>query len=277
MTEPAKVVRRRILVALDATGHSLAALDAAAELATLLDADLSSIFVEDADLLRLAGLPFAREAGPGLPSRRVPGIASMERTLQRLAGQARAAAQNIPARHQVSCSFAVARGRVLTEVLAAAKGADIVAVGVRGRVTERHWRMGSTIKGILAAASSSVLMIRYGETLDTPVVVLYEGVPGSERALRAAAELAQRRDGRLLVLVFGPAEVLGELKKQAKAGLDPGLEATFRRFPEEQSRELVSFLSREGCGVLLLAHDSPLLARDGATFAQLRCPVLAIR
>ncbi|MEJ2107969.1 MAG: hypothetical protein P8X48_11710 [Acidiferrobacteraceae bacterium] len=254
MTEPAKVVRRRILVALDATGHSLAALDAAAELATLLDADLSSIFVEDADLLRLAGLPFAREAGPGLPSRRVPGIASMERTLQRLAGQARAAAQNIPARHQVSCSFAVARGRVLTEVLAAAKGADIVAVGVRGRVT-----------------------VRYGETLDTPVVVLYEGVPGSERALRAAAELAQRRDGRLLVLVFGPAEVLGELKKQAKAGLDPGLEATFRRFPEEQSRELVSFLSREGCGVLLLAHDSPLLARDGATFAQLRCPVLAIR
>ena len=52
---------RRILVALDASRHSLAALEAASELAEALKAELVGIFVEDVNLLYLAGLPFARE------------------------------------------------------------------------------------------------------------------------------------------------------------------------------------------------------------------------
>jgi nucleotide-binding universal stress UspA family protein len=52
---------RRILVALDASRHSLAALEAAAELAARLKAELAGLFVEDINLVRLAGLPFARE------------------------------------------------------------------------------------------------------------------------------------------------------------------------------------------------------------------------
>ena len=54
---------RRILVALDASPHSLAALEAAAELAASLRAELIGLFVEDANLLRVAGFPFAREFG----------------------------------------------------------------------------------------------------------------------------------------------------------------------------------------------------------------------
>ena len=52
---------RRILVALDASPHSLAALRAAAELAADLDAELVGIFVEDINLLRLSDLPLASE------------------------------------------------------------------------------------------------------------------------------------------------------------------------------------------------------------------------
>ena len=59
--EARELVIRRILVALDASRHSLAALEAAAELAARLKAELVGLFVEDIDLLRLAGLPFARE------------------------------------------------------------------------------------------------------------------------------------------------------------------------------------------------------------------------
>ena len=54
-------VIRRILVAVDASTHSLAALEAASVLAEVLNAELVGIFVEDINLLRLAGLPFARE------------------------------------------------------------------------------------------------------------------------------------------------------------------------------------------------------------------------
>ena len=42
---------RRILVALDASPHSLAALEAASELADALKAELVGIFVEDVNLL----------------------------------------------------------------------------------------------------------------------------------------------------------------------------------------------------------------------------------
>jgi nucleotide-binding universal stress UspA family protein len=56
-----ELIIRRILVALDASQPSLAALEAAVELATRLKAELLGLFVEDVNLLRLVGLPFARE------------------------------------------------------------------------------------------------------------------------------------------------------------------------------------------------------------------------
>ncbi|MGD9028912.1 MAG: universal stress protein, partial [Anaerolineae bacterium] len=52
---------RRILIALDASSHSIAALRAAARLASSLEAELHGLFVEDINLLRAAGLPMARE------------------------------------------------------------------------------------------------------------------------------------------------------------------------------------------------------------------------
>ena len=58
-SEP-KFAIRRILIALDASTHSLAALDAAAEMAANMQAELIGLFVEDENLLHLsykAGIP----------------------------------------------------------------------------------------------------------------------------------------------------------------------------------------------------------------------------
>ena len=54
---PQKPQMRRILVAVDASPHSLAALDAALRLAADLEAEIIGLFVEDINLLRLAGMP----------------------------------------------------------------------------------------------------------------------------------------------------------------------------------------------------------------------------
>jgi nucleotide-binding universal stress UspA family protein len=263
MTDPAKVVRRHILVALDATGNSLAALDAAAELATLLDADLSGIFVEDADLLRLAGLPFARESGPGLPSRRVPDTASMERTLRRLADQARAATEKVLLRHELACGFTAARGRVLTEVLAAATGADVVAIGVGASAGAGRWRLGSTARGVLAQASCSILMLREGESLGAPVIALFEDTPGAERVLGTAADLARQGDGRLLILVSGTQDSLAALRARADAFPTRGLDAELHVVDR----------------VLVLSRESSLLSGDDhrAVLDRIHCPVFAVK
>ena len=63
MTERPVSLVRRILVAVDASHHSIAALEAAVELATRFQAELLGLYVEDINLLRLAQLPFGREVG----------------------------------------------------------------------------------------------------------------------------------------------------------------------------------------------------------------------
>lgn len=279
MTEPALVSRRRIVVALDASAQSRAALEAAARLAGILDAELSGIFVEDADLLRLAQLPFAREAVPGLPSRRVADAAAMERTLRNLAEQARAALEELPGRYGVSCDFRIARGHVLTELLAAASGADIVAIGVRGRLTQWRWRLGSTARGVLAEANCSLLMIRTGESLGTPVVVLYDNTPGAERALHAADDLVRPGSGRLVIVVSADVGSLASLQARAQQTLGPGVDAEFHSLDPSQLKGLEPLLRLTGCGVLVLSHQSSLLGGDigESVLAHLRCPVLAVR
>ena len=54
---------KRILIALDPSRRGQSALQAAAHLAAGTGAELAGLFVEDINLLRLAGLPFARELG----------------------------------------------------------------------------------------------------------------------------------------------------------------------------------------------------------------------
>src|SRR3970040_259294 len=79
---------RRILVALDASPHSLSALQAAAELAAELSAELVGVFVEDANLVRLAALPVTREIGQTSARIRELDERTMTRQLRRLAQRA---------------------------------------------------------------------------------------------------------------------------------------------------------------------------------------------
>ncbi len=278
MNEPALVSRRRIVVALDASAQSRTALEAAAKLAATLEADLSGVFVEDADLLRLAELPFAREVVPGLPARRVADAVAMERTLRRLAAQAQRELEELSLRYRVASSFTVVRGHVLQELLEAASGADIFALGVCSRLLEFQWRLGRTARGVLASASCSILMTRQGEVLGTPVVALHEDTPAAERVLRTAAELARLGDGRLIVIACGPTESHASLKARVQNLGAAGLSIEFHAGDGMQRRQLSELLAHLGCGVVVLSRDSPLLADEEGPFfvANLPCPALVI-
>ncbi|MEJ2343030.1 MAG: universal stress protein [Gemmatimonadales bacterium] len=82
---------RRIVVALDASRSSLAALEAAAELAAAVNAELAGLFVEDENLVRLAGLPLAREFDRISERPRSMDTAQLRRHMARQAQQARRA------------------------------------------------------------------------------------------------------------------------------------------------------------------------------------------
>jgi len=274
-------VFQRILVALDASPHSLAALEAAVALAADLQAELVGLFVEDADLLRLAGLPFARQQGVYSPEPRPldePQVARELRARARRAEQALAAAAG---RAQVPWSFRVARGTIAAELLSAAAEADLISLGRAGWSLAGRRRVGSTAKKVLSQASRPALIVRQGAHLGLPIMAVYDGSALAGKALAAAACLPQSQESKLLVLVVAddPAET-GRLQALAAGWLQAHeIPGRFRQLTEATVSTLVQTLKTEGCGTLVLPAEAALL-RDEAlsTLVEgLDCPMLLIR
>ena len=106
MSEPGRAAEiRRILVALDASPHSLPLLQVAAELASRMEAELLGLFVEDIELLRLADSPYACEILYPSATQTPLSRATMELKLRTLSEIARKALAAAASRAQVQWSF----------------------------------------------------------------------------------------------------------------------------------------------------------------------------
>jgi nucleotide-binding universal stress UspA family protein len=255
------VAIRRILVALDASTHSLAALEAAAALAASLEAELRGLFVEDINLLRLAGLPFARELHYPTAGDRPLERASMERQLRALAAQARQALAAVAGRRRVQWSFTVVRGHVAAEVLTAAQETDLLALGKAGRSPTRRVALGSTARAAAMGAPGSVLLWQHGGGLGEPVRVLYDGSPEAQRALAVAAQLAAATKAPLTVLLLADdpdtaRRLEGEAAEQLR-GL--GLPVHDRQWAPARGGDLTQVVRGADRGLLVLAVGSPSL------------------
>jgi nucleotide-binding universal stress UspA family protein len=253
MRQPAPTfVIRRILVALDASPHSLAALEAAVDLAAKMDAELLGLFVEETALLRLAEIPCAREvlyfSFAGVPLTR----ASMESKLRAQSEQARRALAAAAQRAQVAWAFRTARGKVASEVIAAASGVDLLALGTGGWSVGPRRRAGSAALEI-AASSLSVLLLPQREVPENPhLVVYYDGSPAAQRGLLAAVGLARAGMDGITVLVGpqNPVEVM-KLEKDVNALLGGNdIQIRYRLF--DASTNLLHVLKAEEAGTLVL-------------------------
>jgi nucleotide-binding universal stress UspA family protein len=260
-----KLVVRRILVALDASTHSLAALDAAVVLAARLDAELIGLFVEDINLLRLAGLPFAREVGYPAATERPIDHATMERQLRVLAKEAGRAMAEAAARRRVLWSFRRVRGHVAAEVLAAAQGVDLLALGTSSRAISRRVRIGSTARAVVEKAPCMVLFRQHRIGIEHAVRVAYDGSAGARHAVAVAAGLAAAMGVPLAVFLLG--------EDAATAGqLEPEVQAEVRALPIQVRSQplapatvwhLAQAVRITGGGLLVLDGASPLLHGEG--------------
>jgi len=270
---------QRILVALDASPHSLSALEAAAELAASLQAELLGLFVEDINLLRLAELPFVREVGFFSGTLRRLDIRHVERQLHAQATRARQALTTIAERARVRHSFHVARGQIAAELLAAALDADLVILGRTGWSRQR--RLGSTARAILSQAPGSTLILQQGARLRLPVLVAYDGSRMAQRALAAAIQLVQGREGYLTILLLadGPGTAQSLQAEVAERLLGQGLEARYHWVSKADVPRLCHVVRVEGGGVLVLHRDTPMLEGEAlvALLNEAQCPVLLVR
>jgi nucleotide-binding universal stress UspA family protein len=274
-----ELIIRRILVALDASPHSLSALEAAAELAASFRAELLGLFVEDINLLRLAQLPFAREVGLFSGTLRLLDTPRVERQLRARAARAREALAAAAERAQVQWSFQTTSGQIVPELLAAALDADLVILGKAGWSGQR--RLGSHARALLMQISGPALILQQGVRLQVPVIVLYDGSRVARRALAAAVRLVQERGGDLLLLLLADRQdTAREVQADAAQWLkERGLEARYRWLPRADVRALCHAMHTEGGGVLVLHRDTPSMEGETLTalLSEASCPVLVVR
>jgi nucleotide-binding universal stress UspA family protein len=271
---------RRILVALDASPHSLAALAAAAELAAAMQAELQGVFVEDINLLRLAELPFTGEIGLYSSRYRTLEPAQLERQLRAQAERLRRIMAQTADRQQLNWSFQVTRGVIATELLGAAAQADLVILGKRG-LSPLTRQLGSTARAILTQTAGPALVLQQGAQLKQPLLLVYDGSPSAQKALVTAAHLI--REGRSPLIIF----ILADDQEQANQFINTvstrlanrGLTARFRLLATSAVTRLARLLQTEPGGLLIWPADSPTLAGEDliALLDQLHIPLLLIR
>jgi len=197
---------RRILLTLDAVAHSPQLLDTASRLAARLDAELHALFVEDANLLRLAGLPFAREVRLTSATTRKLQNPEMERALRAQATRAQQALAVAAGRMNVRWSFRVTRGEVAAEVASESLQTDLVTVNLGIGQQARLTRLSATIETLVSDMSCPALMLLQDASLQPPFVTVYDGTPPSDRALTLAARLARTDSREVIVLIVASDE-----------------------------------------------------------------------
>jgi nucleotide-binding universal stress UspA family protein len=268
---------RRIIVALDTSAHSQAALEAATALAEQLGAEVVGVFVEDLELVHLARLPFAREVGLTSAGGRSIDPASMERSLKAQAAKARAALEATARRYNVPWSFRVTRGQVANELLAAAAEADMLALGGIGHMETAGRRLGSTARRVVTEARCSVLVQHGASPPARAVLVVYEDSVGADHALARGRELAESHNTTLVVVLAGDADAHDRLEMGAKRALKDTTVSIQIEALGDGLQALRATLDRYGGGLVVIPHDSALLADEPDLLSELGNPVLLTR
>ena len=178
---------RRILIALDASPSSQAALELAAELAVRHQAELIGIYVEDINLLRSADISITEEVGGySAISRRVDSQ-QIESELKAQAKRIEEMLSSIAGRAKLRWTFRSVRGLIPGELIAAAEESDLIILGKKGWSEGKQF--GSTARKLVALSPVQSLILEHKVRPETPVLVLYDGSPASQKALKTASRI----------------------------------------------------------------------------------------
>jgi nucleotide-binding universal stress UspA family protein len=269
---------RRILVALDASPHSLAALQAAVDLAVQLGAEVEGLFVEDINLLKLSDLPMARELVVYATHPRQLDRKRMAEQLQLQARMARKALEELAERSQVHWSFRVVRGVIAAELLAAAEEMDLILLGRTG--WSNRQRVGSTTLAVASQTGRHTLIIQRGAHLGLPVGIVFDGSIQSQKAFFTAVDLLRQQDGYLIIII--KAEDLESARRLQTEISDwvrqHNVHSHYRWLIGEDLSGLTPLIQEERCGVLVLPAEVEALQGDKLqpVLNQVQCPVLLV-
>ncbi len=253
---------RRILIALDASPHSLAALRAAAELAAHLEAELNGLFVEDINLIRISDLPFTRQVSYYSATLSRVDRAEIEQQLRAQAAYARRALQNTAENRRVRSTFRVARGAIAEELLNAAMESDLIILGKAGWSHSK--RLGSTTLVMISQSPRHTLILQHGARLAHPLGVLYDGSENSQRALKVAQRL-RRNEAEFIYVIIMAQSVDRARSLQEEAGewlRQRGVEGRFHWLINPSANILSGIVNTEHLGALIIPTSSDQINQE---------------
>ena len=260
---------QRLLVTLDSSAESLSGLDTAADVAMRLNAELMGLFVKDARLVRLAGLPCAREVRLTSAWGKRMRPTTMERQLRVKEAAARRALEAAAAKRRVEWSFSVTGQEPAAALMAAEPEIDLVLIARRGpRRRARFTVAGDTV--VWAAGPAP-------EDHRTGISVTYDGSRIAKRALVIAARLA--KDMGLNVLVPADKHAAAHEREAADVLAALRVPAWFMPLAVGDLRAVAHAVKASRATIFVLACDSRLLGADPVDrlIAEVSIPVLLVR
>lgn len=272
------MIIKRILVALDASPHSLAALETAARFATKFQAELVGIFVEDINLVRMSEMPFASELGYYSAARRPLTSTEILRQLRVQARWAQHALALLAERAHINWSFRTVRGAVPAELLAAASEADLLILGKAGWSRKRS--LGSTARVVITQPPRQAMVLQAGVHLERPILVIYDGSPNSQKALSTALNLRTEENPIMVVLLTEGAESAQALQEEIRGHFpNESSKLHFYWFPTLDIKRLAQLVRLEQCSIFIIPAQSKNIPEEDllALMNAMDCAVLLVR
>ncbi len=278
---------RRMLIVFDPAFESMPAIDSVARLAARMEVDLAGLFIEDEDLLRAAGYSWASAVSVLSATRHSLDTSVLRRAMKVQAEASSQLLERTARARGVKSSFAIRRGRLKTEVLAAATDTDLVVVDwscgefLLRATGGRRKQPGAVARAIAEAAPGPVLLLRKDASIDGPVLAAYNGTPAAETALELAIELADHHGGMIEVaFLTGSLGLVRQWRERVSARMEErGVQATFVHMPHADLNELYREVRRQHATLMVLEAGLPFLegiATHGL-LGRMDCSMLLVR
>lgn len=257
MTNDRSAERGRLLLELGALAADQQGIEAAARLACLLDLQLHGVFVEDEALLRLAGLPFARELR--LPSHAWASLQADEMTLalSRTAAQLQRAIRQHCARLGIGFGFEIVRGDPAVSLARLSASSDILALATPGSAAGQAFGCfpGAWRAALGSAASVLLLPPRIVRGSGPVASVVAEN---AEPALRLALRIAAGTGEALLALIPPGEERAAEVTlARLRAEGFGDVPIAMRSLSAMTDTAIIQSLYRQAERLLILARGAP--------------------
>jgi len=271
------IIFQRILVGVDTSQHSLAALEAAAHIARQLKADIHGIFVQDESWQKLEELPSIGIVNELTGKTDLLQKQNLNNQVERLKRRLKRQVKTISRKHKIGHRWDTVRGRVEEEILRAASEADLITIGRRGISFPGRKAMGSSAQKIIESADQSILILKKGIQIGTPITVVYDASHASQRALKLGLSLSQQEEEAMTILVMGNTSKKmqsrnAEIEQKVEEASVP---INIQLFRDPSTWGFIHAVNHRNPGLLIVPRHQPLLQDNLEVISyQLHCPLL---